>query len=84
MRRRDSNIPGMKLKPKKPKSSTSQSDEAISINTQNLNSGVENSSGAAPLTASTTGVKKPIIAKLKAGVKLQVTERVAENQGANK
>jgi len=33
------------------------------------------------ITSSIAELKKPIIAKLKAGVKLQVTERMAENQG---
>lgn len=35
----------------------------------------------AATTQAVADPKKPIIAKLKAGVKLQVTERVAEHQG---
>ncbi|KPU80688.1 uncharacterized protein Dana_GF16141, isoform D [Drosophila ananassae] len=59
------NIPGSKLpKLKKKSTSSQQSEEAVTP----------------PAVAAPADPKKPIIAKLKAGVKLQVTERVAEHQ----
>ena len=76
MRRRD----GLKLKTKKKSSSSPSTDEVPLIGgPQPI---------ASPAVVLTTGnsnlsseVNKPLIAKLKAGVKLQVTERVSENQG---
>ncbi|XP_055908677.1 regulator of G-protein signaling loco isoform X4 [Eupeodes corollae] len=70
IRRRDSNIPGLKgLRPKKiNKTAISQSDDALTTSTQTFNS-----------NSDAIVTKKPIIAKWKAGVKVQVTER-AENQ----
>lgn len=70
IRRRDSNIPGLKgLRPKKiNKPSISQSDDTLSNSTQVTGGSDPSSTAAAP-------VKKPIIAKWKAGVKVQVTER---------
>ncbi|XP_017131385.1 regulator of G-protein signaling loco isoform X3 [Drosophila elegans] len=60
-----SNIPGSKLpKLKKKSTSSQQSEEAATV----------------AMAATVADPKKPIIAKLKAGVKLQVTERVAEHQ----
>ncbi|XP_055847264.1 regulator of G-protein signaling loco isoform X4 [Episyrphus balteatus] len=72
IRRRDSNIPGLKgLRPKKiNKISISQSDDALTTSTQLY------STNSDPAVTTT---KKPVIAKWKAGVKVQVTER-AENQ----
>lgn len=64
--RDNSNIPGSKLPKLKKKSTSSQhSEEAAAVAT----------------TLPNADPKKPIIAKLKAGVKLQSTERVAEHQG---
>ncbi|KAH8382827.1 hypothetical protein KR009_005487 [Drosophila setifemur] len=66
------NIPGSKLpKLKKKSTSSQQSEEALST------PGAGSVSVSVPTPADP---KKPIIAKLKAGVKLQVTERVAEHQ----
>ncbi|XP_023165627.2 regulator of G-protein signaling loco isoform X4 [Drosophila hydei] len=63
--RDNSNIPGSKLPKLKKKSTSSQhSEEAAAVAT----------------TLPNADPKKPIIAKLKAGVKLQSTERVAEHQ----
>lgn len=67
--RDNSNIPGSKLPKLKKKSTSSQHSE-------------EATGTAATATAMpNVDPKKPIIAKLKAGVKLQCTERVAEHQG---
>ncbi|XP_022213037.2 regulator of G-protein signaling loco isoform X3 [Drosophila obscura] len=65
------NIPGSKLPKLKKKSTSSQHSEEATTN--------PSSSSLAVATAA-ADPKKPIIAKLKAGVKLQVTERVAEHQ----
>lgn len=72
IRRRDSNIPGLKgLRPKKiNKISISQSDDALTASTQIFSTNSD-------IVATT---KKPVIAKWKAGVKVQVPERTAENQ----
>ena len=83
LRCRDSNIPGLKnFKPKKSSSSAAiyhnqsnklqptQSEDALRTITQTTG-------GSEPLL---TGTKKPIIAKWKTGVKLQVTGRT-QNQG---
>jgi len=64
--RENSNIPGSKLPKLKKKSTSSQHSEEATT------SGI---------TTASMDPKKPIIAKLKAGVKLQSTERVAETQG---
>ncbi|XP_034127313.1 regulator of G-protein signaling loco isoform X6 [Drosophila guanche] len=67
------NIPVSKLPKLKKKSTSSQHSEEPTTNP----------SSSSCLVAATTAAadpKKPIIAKLKAGVKLQVTERVAEHQ----
>ncbi|KRG02106.1 regulator of G-protein signaling loco isoform X3 [Drosophila mojavensis] len=67
--RDNSNIPGSKLPKLKKKSTSSQhSEEATAI------------AAAAATIMPHVDPKKPIIAKLKAGVKLQCTERVAEHQ----
>lgn len=69
--RDNGNIPGSKLPKLKKKSTSSQHSEEVSA--------------VASITAASAtpciDPKKPIIAKLKAGVKLQSTERVAETQG---
>ncbi|XP_036330534.1 regulator of G-protein signaling loco-like [Rhagoletis pomonella] len=77
IRRRDANIAGLKLKLKKRSTSSQHSEET----NQSSHTTVSNGQLAAP-TVSTAAldIKKPIIAKLKAGVKLQMPERVAENQ----
>ncbi|EDW38818.1 GL13729 [Drosophila persimilis] len=66
------NIPGSKLPKLKKKSTSSQHSEETTANPSSSSSLVAAAAAADP--------KKPIIAKLKAGVKLQVTERVAEHQ----
>ncbi|KAH8420905.1 hypothetical protein KR222_009078 [Zaprionus bogoriensis] len=74
LQRENSNIPGSKLPKVKKKSSSSQhSAEVSAVATCATESG-------AGTTAACMDPKKPIIAKLKAGVKLQSTERVAETQ----
>ncbi|XP_067614525.1 regulator of G-protein signaling loco isoform X2 [Eurosta solidaginis] len=76
VRRRDTNIAGLKSKLKK-RSTSSQQSEETSQGTITVGNGQMN----APTTGTTVvDIKKPIIAKLKAGVKLQMPERVAENQ----
>lgn len=69
--RDNGNIPGSKLPKLKKKSTSSQHSEETSA--------VTTPTGTA--TTACLDPKKPIIAKLKAGVKLQSTERVAETQG---
>ncbi|XP_034663392.1 regulator of G-protein signaling loco isoform X3 [Drosophila subobscura] len=64
------NIPGSKLPKLKKKSTSSQHSEEPTTNP----------SSSSLATTAAADPKKPIIAKLKAGVKLQVTERVAEHQ----
>ncbi|XP_054739617.1 regulator of G-protein signaling loco isoform X1 [Anastrepha obliqua] len=77
IRRRDTNIAGLKLKLKKRSTSSQHSEET----NQSSHTTASNGQLAAPMASATTlDVKKPIIAKLKAGVKLQMPERVAENQ----
>lgn len=66
--RDNGNIPGSKLPKLKKKSTSSQHSEEV-----NAVASITPTPGIDP--------KKPIIAKLKAGVKLQSTERVAETQG---
>lgn len=69
--RDNGNIPGSKLPKLKKKSTSSQHSEEV------------NAVASITPTSATPSIdpKKPIIAKLKAGVKLQSTERVAETQG---
>ncbi|XP_053969443.1 regulator of G-protein signaling loco isoform X2 [Anastrepha ludens] len=77
IRRRDTNIAGLKLKLKKRSTSSQHSEET----NQSSHTTASNGQLSAPIASATTlDVKKPIIAKLKAGVKLQMPERVAENQ----
>ncbi|KAH8381578.1 hypothetical protein KR093_008672 [Drosophila rubida] len=72
--RENSNIPGSKLPKLKKKSTSSQHSEELTT------IAASNGTAAAAATIATADPKKPIIAKLKAGVKLQSTERVAETQ----
>ncbi|XP_028897367.2 regulator of G-protein signaling loco isoform X2 [Zeugodacus cucurbitae] len=78
IRRRDNNIQSLKLKLKKRSTSSQHSEET----NQSCHTTASNGQLPAPTAVSTTvlDIKKPIIAKLKAGVKLQMPERVAENQ----
>lgn len=69
--RDNGNIPGSKLPKLKKKSTSSQHSEEVNT--------VASITGTSATQC--TDPKKPIIAKLKAGVKLQSTERVAETQG---
>ncbi|XP_011211159.2 regulator of G-protein signaling loco isoform X1 [Bactrocera dorsalis] len=78
IRRRDNNIQSLKLKLKKRSTSSQHSEET----NQSSHTTASNGQLAAPtaVNAALLDIKKPIIAKLKAGVKLQMPERVAENQ----
>ncbi|XP_039948817.1 regulator of G-protein signaling loco isoform X1 [Bactrocera tryoni] len=78
IRRRDNNIQSLKLKLKKRSTSSQHSEET----NQSSHTTASNGQLAAPtaVSAALLDIKKPIIAKLKAGVKLQMPERVAENQ----
>ncbi|XP_017859764.1 PREDICTED: regulator of G-protein signaling loco isoform X3 [Drosophila arizonae] len=69
--RDNSNIPGSKLPKLKKKSTSSQHSEEATATA---------AAAAAATIMPHVDPKKPIIAKLKAGVKLQCTERVAEHQ----
>ncbi|XP_069967157.1 regulator of G-protein signaling loco isoform X4 [Bactrocera oleae] len=77
-RRRDNNIQSLKLKLKKRSTSSQHSEDT----NQSSHTTASNGQLVAPtaVSAALLDIKKPIIAKLKAGVKLQVPERVAENQ----
>ncbi|XP_012157776.1 regulator of G-protein signaling loco isoform X4 [Ceratitis capitata] len=78
IRRRDTNIQSLKLKLKKRSTSSQHSEETNQSNHTTASTG--QLSAPTVVSNAVLDIKKPIIAKLKAGVKLQMPERVAENQ----